>query len=153
MLGSQGMSGITTQWSIGLDRSVGPDDLDNDGYVRAEVLAGWLAAAVDAYVAQCQTLQQVPPHHHIVRRPGRQPRASLLGRPSDVLVTASVTEITWTEIVVTIQVRPYGSDVDLPLSVTCRVSVEDQDTGDPAQLDAAVRDEITALERAAEYIS
>jgi hypothetical protein len=149
------MSGLMTRWSIGLDRSVGPDDLDPDGFVTAEVLGGWLAQAVEAYLAQCSMLHDRVAREglNLVRRPGRQPRASLLGRPTEALVTASATEVRPTEFFVSVRVRPYGSDIDLPLNVTCRVSIEDARTGAPVELGTAVRDELIALEHAAEYMS
>jgi acyl-CoA thioesterase FadM len=145
-----------TQWSIGLDRTVTDADRDEDGYVKAEVLGRWLTEAVDAYLAQCHELhRQVEgaEGYSLVRRPSRQPRSSLLGRPAEVLVTASATEIKPTEFYITVRVRPFGGDEDLPINVTCRVSIEDSVTGEPMELGSAVRDEIVAIEREAEYLS
>ena len=144
-----------TRWSIGLDRPVSPNDLDPDGYVTAEALGGWLAEAVEAYLAQCTTLHDRVAREslNLVRRPGRQPRASLLGRPTEVLITASATEVRPTEFFVSVRVRPFGGEVDLPLNVTCRVSIEDDTTGEPVELGTTVRDELIALEHAAEYMS
>ncbi len=147
------MSGPLSRWSVGLDRTVEPDDLDPDGYLTAQSLQTWLEQAVDAYLAQCQELHALAAGRRLVRRPGRQPRASLLGRPSEVLVTASATEVRPTEFFISIRVRPFGGEVDLPLNVTCRVSIEDADTGEPVELGKAVRDELIALEHAAEYMS
>ncbi|HEY7222079.1 MAG TPA: hypothetical protein VH561_00425 [Micromonosporaceae bacterium] len=142
-----------TRWSIGLDRRVGDTDRDPDGYVTADVLGGWLTDAVDAYLAQCEQLHQRAAGRRLVRRPGRQPRASLLGRPTEVLVAASATEIRPTEFFISVRVRPFGGDEDLPLNVTCRVSIEDEQTGEALELGNAVRDELVALEQAAEYMS
>lgn len=142
-----------TRWSIGLDHTVGDADRDADGFVTAEVLGGWLTQAVDAYLAQCEQLRRRAEGHTLMRRPGRQPRASLLGRPAEVLVTASATEIRPTEFFISVRVRPFGGDEDLPINVTCRVSIEDSVTGEPLELGSAVRDELVAIERDAEYIS
>jgi hypothetical protein len=147
------MSGPLSRWSVGLDRTIEPGDLDPDGYVTAQTLQSWLEQAVDAYLAQCPELHALAAGRRLVRRPGRQPRASLLGRPSEVLVTASATEVRPTEFFISIRVRPFGGEVDLPLNVTCRVSIEDADTGEPVELGKAVRDELIALEHAAEYMS
>jgi acyl-CoA thioesterase FadM len=147
---------LMTRWSIGLDRTVGEADRDADGYVTAEVLGRWLSEAVDAYLAQCEQLHRQVAQaegYTLVRRPSRQPRASMLGRPSEVLVTASATEIKPTQFFITIRVRPFGGDEDLPLNVTCRVSIEDSVTGEPLELSSAVREELVAIERAAEYLS
>jgi hypothetical protein len=146
------MSGVMTRWSIGLDRRVETSDLDPEGYVAAETLGRWLADAVEAYLAQCRELHRHATGYTLVRRPGRQPRASLLGRPSEVLVTASATEIRPTEFFISVRVRPYGGDIDLPLNVTCRVSIEDHNEAQ-IELGTAVRDELIALEHAAEYMS
>jgi hypothetical protein len=149
------MSGLMTRWSIGLDRSVGPGDLDPDGYVTAETFGGWLAEAVDAYLAQCSVLHDRVAREglNLVRRPGRQPRASLLGRPNEVLITASATEVRPTEFFVSVRVRPYGADIDLPVNVTCRVSIEYPRSGEPAELGGHIRDELIAIEQAADYMS
>lgn len=144
---------VMTRWSIGLDRTVTDADRDADGYVTAEVLGRWLSEAVDAYLAQCEQLHRQAEGYTLVRRPSRQPRASMLGRPAEVLVTASATEIKPTEFYITIRVRPFGGDEDLPLNVTCRVSIEDSVTGEPLELSSAVREELIAIERAAEYMS
>jgi acyl-CoA thioesterase FadM len=147
------MSGPLSRWSVGLDRTVEPADLDPDGYVTAQTLQTWLEQAADAYLAQCTELHALAAGRRLVRRPGRQPRASLLGRTGEVLVTASATEVRPTEFFISIRVRPFGGEVDLPLNVTCRVSIEDVDTGEPVELGKAVRDELIALEHAAEYMS
>jgi acyl-CoA thioesterase FadM len=146
---------VMTRWSIGLDYTVTEADRDADGYVTAEVLGRWLTEAVDAYLAQCHELQRQAQTegYALVRRPSRQPRASLLGRPAEVLVTASATEIKPTEFFITVRVRPFGGDEDLPINVTCRVSIEDTVTGEPMELSDAVRQEIVAIEREAEYMS
>jgi hypothetical protein len=144
---------MMTRWSIGLDYTITEADRDAEGYVTADVLRGWLTEAVDAYLAQCKQLHQQAERHSLVRRPGRQPRTSLLGRPAEVLVTASATEVRPTEFFISIRVRPFHGDEDLPLNVTCRVSIEDSRTFEPLELGSAVRDELIAIERAAEYMS
>jgi hypothetical protein len=144
---------MMTRWSIGLDYTPTQADRDADGYVTAEVLGRWLTEAVDAYLAQCEQLHRRAEGRTLVRRPGRQPRASMLGRPAEVLVTASATEVRPTEFFVSIRVRPFQGDEDLPINVTCRVSIEDSRTGEPLELGTAVRDELIAIERAAEYMS
>jgi acyl-CoA thioesterase FadM len=150
-----GMGGLMTKWSIGLDRQVEPGDRDGEGYVSAETLGTWLTDAVDAYLGQCAALhrQASAPGRNLVRRPSRQPRASLIGRPDEVFITASATELRRTEFFISVRVRPYGNNVDLPVNITCRVSIEDARTGEPFELDQAVRDELAAIEQAAEYMS
>jgi acyl-CoA thioesterase FadM len=147
------MSGIMSRWSIGLDKQVAPADLDSDGFVTTERLNAWVAEAVQAYLSQCHELDQLGAGRSLLRRPSRLPRPSLLGRPADVLVTASATEVRPTEFIISVRVRPFGGDIDLPLNVTTRVSIEDPDTGEVVELGQAVRDELIALEHAADYMS
>jgi hypothetical protein len=52
-----------------------------------------------------------------------------------VLVTASATEVRPAEFVISIRVRPFGGDMDLPLNVTCLVFLEDPYSGDKAPLE------------------
>jgi hypothetical protein len=150
---SPGMSGFVTRWSIGQDRQVTDADKDADGNLTAAVVGAWLSGAVDAYLAQCHELTRQAADYTIVRRMSRQPRAGLLGHhPTHALVTASATEIRPAEFVVSVRVTPFGGDEELPINVTCRVSVEDV-MGEPQPLSQAVRDEIVALEQAAEYMA
>jgi hypothetical protein len=88
----------------------------------------------------------------LVRRPGRQPRSSLLGRPAEVLVTASATEVRPTEFFVSLRVTPFGGDEDLPINVVWRVSIEDG-RGEPLELGTEVRDELIEIERGAEFMA
>ena len=147
------MAGFMSRWVVGLDRQVTDADRDEQGYVSATVLGGWLTEAVDAYLAQCTALHERAAGRNLMRRPGRQPRSGLLGRPAEVLVTASATEVRPTEFMVSVRVRPYGGDEDLPINIVWRVSIEDSETGEPIELGNAVRDELIALEHAAEYMS
>jgi hypothetical protein len=147
------MSGFVSRWSIGQDQQVGDADLDADGLLTSEVIAAWLNQAVDAYLVQCPTLHRQAEGYSLMRRMSRQPKGRLLGhRPTNVLVTASATEIRPTEFVVSVRVTPFGGDEELPINVTCRVSIEDE-SGDQQTLDPAVRDEIIALEQSAEYLA
>lgn len=149
------MSEYLTRWSVGLDRHVEPTDVDPDGYPTAEALGAWLTEAVDAYLAQCPALHQQAsrPGRQLVRRPSRQPRASLIGKPTDVFITATTTEVRQTLFFVSVRVRPFGDDIDLPVNITCRVSIEETETGEPVELEPEVVDEIKALERDAEHMS
>jgi hypothetical protein len=146
------MSGFMSKWSIGHDRTVGDGERDADGFIRADVLGSWLAEAVDAYLAQCVKLRERAAGHTLVRRPGRQPRSSLLGRPAEVLVTASATEVRPAEFFVSLRVTPFRGDEDLPINVVWRVSIEDE-RGESLELGTDVRDELIAIEHAAEYMA
>jgi hypothetical protein len=149
------MGGVLTRWSIGHDRTVSPEDCGPDGLVTPQTLGAWVDAAVQTYLDQCGALQRqaVNSALTLTRQPGRLPKASLLGQPTDVLVTASATEVRPAEFVISIRVRPFGGDMDLPLNVTCLVFLEDPYSADKAPLDTAVRDELIALEHAAHHMN
>lgn len=149
------MNEFLTPWSVGLDRQVEAAERDPDGYPTVEALGAWLNGAIDAYLDQCAALhrQASVEGRRIVRRSSRQPRPSLIGKPTDVFVTASATEVRPAEFFISVRVRPYGDDIDLPITITCRVSIEDTETGEPLPLDPEVIDEIKALERSAEHMS
>ena len=149
------MGGVLTRWSVGQDRDVSPEDRGPDGTVTPQALGGWVDAAVQAYLDQCGSLQRqaVDGGLTLTRQPGRLPKSSLLGEPTDVLVTASATEVRPAEFVISIRIRPFGGDMDLPLNVTCLVFLEDPYSGDKAALDTAVRDELIALEHAAHHMN
>ena len=149
------MGGVLTRWSVGQDRTVSPADRGPDGVVTPQALGGWVDAAVQAYLDQCGSLQRqaVDGGLTVTRQPGRLPKSSLLGEPTDVLVTASATEVRPAEFVISVRVRPFGGDMDLPLNVTCLVFLEDPYSGDKAALDTTVRDELIALEHAAHHMN
>jgi hypothetical protein len=149
------MSGMMTKWSIAQDRTVNDGDLGRDGYLTDETLGRWIDAAIAAYLDQCLRVRQAAAEHglFINRRLSRRPRPSLLGRPDEVLVTASATEVRPEEFVISVRLRPVGSDVDLPVNVTCRVSLDRPSTGEPVELGTAIRDELIALEHSAQYFS
>lgn len=149
------MSGMMTKWSIAQDRTVTDGDLGRDGYLTEDALARWIDGAIDAYLNQCVRVRQAAAEQGLVinQRLSRRPRTSLLGRPYEVLVTASATEVRPEEFVISVRLRPMGTDVDLPVNVTCRISLEHPRTGEPIELGTAIRDELINLEHNAQYFS
>jgi hypothetical protein len=149
------MGGVLTRWSIAHDRPVHDGDLSRDGTVTSERLGAWVDAAVAAYLDQCAAVRRAAGDvgFTLVRRLGRVPKPSLLGQPTDVLVTASATEVRPAEFIISVRIRPFGGDMDLPLNVTCAVSIEDIDTGEKAELGKEIRDELIALEHAAHHMN
>jgi hypothetical protein len=149
------MSGMMTKWSIAHDRTVSDGDLGRDGYLTEGTLSRWIDAAIAAYLDQCVRVRQAAFERGLVinQRLSRRPRPSLLGQPDEVLVTASATEVRPEEFVISVRLRPMGSGDDMPVNVTCRVSLEHPATGEPAELGTPIRDELIALEHGAQYFS
>jgi hypothetical protein len=149
------MSGMMTKWSIAQDRTVTDADVGRDGYLTDDTLSRWIDGAIDAYLNQCVRVRQTAFEQGLVlnHRLSRRPRPSLLGQPAEVLVTASATEVRPEEFVISVRLRPIGADTDMPVNVTCRISLEHPATGQPAELGTAIRDELIALEHGARYFS
>jgi hypothetical protein len=147
------MSGVMTKWSVAQDRTVQDGDLSREGHLTEETLGRWIDSAIGAYLDQCSRVRQIATEQglQLIQRQSRRPRTALLGRPAEVLITASATEVRPAEFVVSIRVRPLGGDVDMPVNVTCRVSLEEPGTGEPVELGTEVRDELIALEHAAQH--
>lgn len=144
------MGGFITKWAVRQDRSVGGDDLDGAGTVRDEVLERWVAAACSAYLERCPVLQGKRERDGLeLRQHARDlPAGSGLGSPERVVVTARATEFRPSSFVVAVRLRPLGGERDI-MDVWCEVRLEDPVTGEPRELDSAVRDELISIEHAA----
>jgi len=144
-----------TKWSIAQDRTVTDGDLGRDGFLTDDTLSRWIDSAIDAYLSQCVRVRQAAFEQGLVisHRKSRRPCPSLLGQPDEVLVTASATEVRPEEFVISVRLRPMGADTDMPVNVTCRISLDHPATGEQALLGNAIRDELIALEHGAQYFS
>jgi acyl-CoA thioesterase FadM len=79
------------------------------------------------------------------------PGGAEFGRPATVVVSAGVTEVFPTAFTMAFRVRSYGQVGDNVVNATCRVALENPDTGTPCELGDDVRDELIALEHAARH--
>lgn len=147
------MSGFITKWAVRQDQAVGGDDLDAAGTVLDGVLERWVAAACSAYLERCPVLQGKRERDglELRQRAHDLPAGSRLGRPERVVVTARATEFRPSSFVVAVRLRPLGGERDVAMDIWCEVRLEDPLTGEPRELDAAVRDELLSIEHAARH--
>jgi hypothetical protein len=151
-----GMSSISTRWSVSADVPVAPDDVATDGRVTGAAVARWVAAARSTYLEQCTVLEAARAEGDLdldfdveVRPPAAQ-----LHRSPSVVVSASATEVFPTSFVISVRIRPLGSEHDdRPINVSCAVRLRDPATGAVHPIDDAIRDELIALEHAARHFN
>ena len=67
------------------------------------------------------------------------------------MITAGVREVWPSSFAMAVRLRPMDGDHDGAVDVTCIVRLVDPATGEPRELGAEVRDELIALEHAAEH--
>lgn len=149
------MSGIMTRWLVLQTHHVTDQELDADGTVSDETVERWVTAARLAYLDRCSLLRQVQEQSGLVLsyRPGTLPRGTLLGRPTDVVVTASASEVRPSSFTISVRLRPGGGDRDLPVNAACVVRLEDPATGEARELGKGIRGELIALEHSATHFN
>jgi hypothetical protein len=143
---------VLTKWSVLQDHPVGPTELDAEGAVRADVLEAWIDAACREYLAQCDVVERTRAGSDLAvsLRHDPIPVAALPGRPAEVYVSASATEIWPAAFAISVRLRPINGASDRMCNVVCRVELRHAD-GTPAELGDEIRDELIALEREARH--
>lgn len=138
------MSGILSKWVVVQEHAVTPSDLDADGAVRPEILAGWLDAARTAYLDRCATLTELGKDAEWDFR-----TTAPAALPSDtdeiVVVTATAAEVQPAAITLSLRAR---SDRHV---ANARCTVRLLNGSEAIELGKGVRDELIALEHAAEH--
>jgi acyl-CoA thioesterase FadM len=81
------------------------------------------------------------------------PTGDQMGRPTTVVVSAGATELFPTSFTMAFRIRSDGTSAGIVINTTCAVSLEDPSTGESAELGAAIRDELIALEHGARHTS
>jgi len=148
------MSGIMTRWPVLQAHAVTEHDLDAEGTISDDTVQRWVAAARLAYLDRCAVLRAQEQSGLVLRhRPGALSRGALLGRPTDVVVTASATEVRPTSFTISVRLRPGGGDRELPVNATCVIDLEDELTGEARELGTEIRDELIALEHSAMHFN
>ena len=142
-----------TKWSVARDHAVTADDLGDDGLITDDAVGRWIDRAGAAYLEQCAGLAETRSNAGLELRVRTTPHAggAQLGRPPDVAVTATTTEVLPAAFIVAVRVRPIGGNHDTPIDVTCEVRLEDPATGEAYPLGNEIRDELIALEHGARH--
>lgn len=147
------MSGIMTKWAVLQEYQISDQDLDVAGTVSDDALARWVDAAREAYLDGCPTLLAAgrEPGVALRHRTAALPGGALLGRPTDVVVTASVKEFRPASFTIAVRVRPGGGDREMPVNASCVIRLDDAATGEARELGNEIRDELIALEQSASH--
>jgi acyl-CoA thioesterase FadM len=146
------VSGISTRWVVLDQYPVTAAELDDEGRISDAAVERWVAAARDAYLDRCELLRHPGPGIALRSRTVTHPPAAALGGPDMVAVSASAAEVRPTSFTISVRVRP-GGDEGAPLNVTCVIRLEDEATGEARPLGEEIRDELIALEHAAQHFN
>jgi hypothetical protein len=135
------VSDIVSRWVVAQHHDVADADRDPSGYVRADVLERWIAAARDAYLERCSRLRAVV----FDMRSTSVVDASRLGRaPTAVRVSAGAKEVWPDAFSVAVRVRARGADDAEPVDVQWIVAVA-------SGVSSEIRDQLIALEHGARH--
>ncbi len=118
------------------------------GAVTAETVAAWFDSATEAYLDRCPLLRR--PGLVLRKRTLAHPPAGMLGEPDSVIVSASAAEVHLGSFTLSVRVR---SAPDTALNAKCVVTLADSATGGPMPVTNDIRDQLIALEHAAEYFN
>jgi acyl-CoA thioesterase FadM len=152
------VSGIATRFAVLVEVPVGPGDRTAGGGVDPAAVSRWIDAARQAYLDRCPALERARAAGGLTltHRVTRQPDASLLGTPESVAVSASAAEFRPSSFTLSVRMRAVDTsdgDRDVALNATVTVSLTDPATGEPTELGTEIRDELIALEHAAQYFN
>jgi hypothetical protein len=147
------MTGIVSKWVVLREHAVGAEDVDADNNLLDEVLARWVDDVGAAYLERCRVLSEMRNRDGLVLRSrvGPLPAGARLGRPSAVAVSAGAREVRPNSFTIAVRLRAAGGATDVAVNVACVVSLEDPATGEARELGDDIRDELIALEHAAEH--
>jgi hypothetical protein len=149
------VTGIVSRWVVLEEHVVTADDLDGDGDVLDEVVERWIGKACAAYLDRCRTLHEMEERGGLALRfrVGAVPPGARLGRPTSVAVSAGAREVRRGSFTIAVRLRGTDGASDIPVNASCVVSLEHPTTGEPRELGDAVRDELIALEQAAQHFN
>jgi acyl-CoA thioesterase FadM len=147
------MSAFVSRWPVLEEHPVAAGDLDAGGVVRDDSVARWVAAARAAYLDRCPALRRRQEESGLelrVESASLPPGAALGRRPAAVAVSAGVREVWPSAFAIAVRLRPDGGDRDVAVNGSLVMRLVDPASGEPRELGDEVRDELIALEHAAE---
>lgn len=146
-------SDIITRWPVLQEHPVTADDLDVNGDVSDAAVERWTTAARSAYLRRCSVLRKVQERSglELQSRAINVPSGTALGRPTTVMVTASVTEVRPRSLVISVRIRPIGGDSHDTVDAAWVIRLVDQASGQVHDINDDIRDYLIALERSAEH--
>ncbi len=149
------MSSLVSKWVVLESHAVAPDDLDTEGQLRDDVVAGWIDDARRAYLDRCAVLRDTSERTGRVVRceMGELPRGAQFGAPDTVNVSAGATEVWPDAFRIAFRIRGFGTGDDPACNTSCTVSLEDPANGERCALGDDVRDELIALAHDARHFN
>ncbi|HLL66840.1 MAG TPA: hypothetical protein VK453_14055 [Micromonosporaceae bacterium] len=144
-----------TRWVVLHEHRVAGADLDADGTVTDEAVGRWATAARDAYLDRCVVLRRVAgePGLAVAARSAGPTQGALAGRPTDVVATATATEVRPASFTISVRMRAVGGAESFPLGIRYRIVLEDAATGEVRELGTEIRDELIAMEHSATHFN
>ena len=135
-----------TKWVVAQQHEVDAPDAIDDAVVDA-----WIAAACDAFVEQCVRLRAMRDDAGLLLVAAPAERAApAFGRATEVIVSASATEVYPDSFTVAVKLRPVGEGAGSILNTTCAFRLVDP-ANEPQALGNEIRDELIALAHAAQH--
>jgi hypothetical protein len=133
-----------------LSRWVVCEDVPVSGPITQETLSAWVGSATEAYLERCQLLHRagLTVNKRILTLP---PIDRLIATdPESVAVSASASEVHPDSFTLSVRIR---SAHDAAVNAKCVVTLTDPATGERQQVTNDIRDELIALEHAAQHFN
>src|SRR5262245_26265746 len=148
------MTGFVSKWVVLHGHDVREEEVDADGDVRADVVAGGADVAGRAHLEACHALAATADTTGLAMSAlvGSLPPGAHFGRPQAVAVSASAREVRRSTFTIGVRLRT-GAEDDVAVNASCVVCLEEEDTGAVRDLGTDVRDELIALEHAAGHFN
>lgn len=148
------MSGILSKWVVQAEYAVTGAG-GAGGAVSDETVRQWVEAACATYLDRCGALRRAAaePGCELRTRITVLPSGGQLGGPDSVLVTATASQFRPASVSIAVRLRPLGGPREDPVNARCEVSLVEPATGEARELGTEIRDELIALEHAAEHFN
>lgn len=123
-------------------------EFPDPGPITAGTLTAWIDSATEAYLDRCPLLRR---SGLVLRKLTlAHPPVAMLGEPDSVIVSASAADVYLDSFTLSVRVR---SAHDTALNAKCVVTLADSATGEPLPVTNEIRDQLIALEHAAEHFN
>ncbi|KAA2255243.1 hypothetical protein F0L68_28915 [Solihabitans fulvus] len=138
------------KWLIRQEIPVVDEDLTADGAVSLLAVERWFTTVAAAYLDRCKSLHREPSLALNLRLDAPLDPAPL-GRPTKVVASASASQLRPDALTIELRVRPVGPNAGARIGNLCVVTLLNTATCLPQPMDAVIRAELLALERAARH--
>jgi len=119
------------------------------GPITPEALSAWIDSATEAYLQRCALLQR-PGLTLAKRTPALPPTDRLASAEPESVASASVCEVHPDSFTLSVRIR---SAHDVAVNARCVVTLTDSATGERVEVTNDIRDQLIALEHAAQHFN